>query len=73
MLEPCVLCSGIDLLCESQLLDACQPLEVRVADNIEQQSPRHLDESEHRIVDYLRIFHLARVVIIVVMFWKFHS
>lgn len=38
MLKPCVLCSGIDLLCESQLLDACQPLKVRVADNIEQQS-----------------------------------
>ena len=46
-----VLCPWIDDVGTTQLLDAAETVESRVTHNVEQQTTRHADEAEHRVID----------------------
>ena len=50
-------CSGIDYGCQSQLVDARQPLHERMPHDVEQESAWNLDESEDRVVDDFSVVH----------------
>ena len=60
MLEPGVLCPGINYRSHTELLDARETLEQAVLHDIEQQATRNAYEPEYRVVDYFEVVHCVQ-------------
>jgi hypothetical protein len=50
VLEPGVLCPGVDIMCKSQLFDPAEALKVAVLDQIKDQISRDRNKSVDRII-----------------------
>jgi hypothetical protein len=61
MMKPGVLGTGIYEMRQAGLLDAPQPLEERVGDEVEDQRCPDRDESVDRIIDELHFIHPANI------------
>ena len=61
VLEPSMLCSGVDKRGHPQLLDACESLQVSVLKDFIQEPRRKIDEAENRIIDDFSLLHFILI------------